>query len=88
MPVHTGTTVKLVSCRHRINGGTSATCKLTINGSDATGFTAMSVTTSSGHTDPADVALADGDLIALVVTAVDAAPTDLTVSLILETTYI
>lgn len=88
VPVHAGTSVALSACRHRINSGTSATCKLTKNGSDITGFTGMSVTSSSGHTNPDDVALADGDLIALVVTAVSSSPADLTVSLILETTYI
>jgi hypothetical protein len=75
-----GQTAALAWARYRINGGTSATVKLQKNGVDATGFTAISVTTTSASTDPADVALADGDLLALVVTAVSGTPMNLTFS--------
>jgi hypothetical protein len=81
-----GQTVKLVKARYRINGGTSATVKLQNNGSDITGFTGMSVTTTTAETDPTDVTLADNDLIALVVTAVSGTPKNLSVTLVLEHT--
>lgn len=66
--------MKLVSARHRINSGTSATVKLQKDGSDVTGFTGISVTIADTTTDPADVALTDGNRLALVVTAVSGAP--------------
>lgn len=82
--VKSGRTLKLVAARHRINSGTSATVKLQKNGVDITGFTALSVTTTSTTTDPADVTLADGDLIALIVTAVSGNPKNMTFTLYLE----
>ncbi len=82
----TGQSGKLVKARHKINGGTSATCKLQINDVDATGFTGISVTTTSTDTDPADITLADNDKLALVVTAVSAAPTNLSFTIFLEFT--
>lgn len=84
VPVAPGRTVKLAAARYKINSGTSATVKLQINGVDATGFTAMSVTTTSTTTDPTDLALADGDRLALVVTAVSGSPKNLSFSLYLE----
>lgn len=82
--VPTGQEAKLTWARHRINAGTSVTAKLTKNGVDVTGFTGISVTTTSANTDPADVALADGDLLALVVTAVSATPKNMTFSVGIE----
>ena len=84
VPVKSGTTVKLIAVRHSIQSGTSATVKLTKNGTDITGFTSMSVTTTDTSTDPTDVTLADNDEIALVVTAVSGTPKHLTVTLIYE----
>jgi hypothetical protein len=78
--VPAGQTAKLTQARHRINSGTSVTAKLQINGADATGFTGMSVTTTSTTTNPADISLADGDLVALVVTAISGTPKNMTVS--------
>jgi len=76
--------VKLASARHRINSGTSATVKLQKNGADVTGFTAISVTPTSTTTDPTDVSLADGDRIALVVTAVSGSPINMTFTVFLQ----
>jgi len=81
-----GQTGSLVKARHKINSGTSVTCKLQINDVDATGFTSISVTTTAGQTDPANVALADNDKIALVVTAVSAVPTNLSFTIFIEMT--
>lgn len=84
VPVKSGRTVKLAKCKYKINAGTSVTCKLQINGSDATGFTAISVTTTAAETDPADITLADGDRLALVVTAVAGSPKNLSFTVVLE----
>lgn len=81
-------TVKLISARHRINSGTSATVKLQNNGSDITGFTGISVTTTAADTDPADVTLANNDLLSLVVTAVSGTPQNLSFTLFLEYTWV
>jgi hypothetical protein len=76
--------VKLVKCRYKINSGTSVTAKLQVNGSDATGFTGISVGTTAASTDPADITLADDDYVALVVTAVSGSPKNLSMTVILE----
>lgn len=81
-------TVKLISARHRINSGTSATVKLQKNGSDITGFTGISVTTSAADTDPADVSLANNDVISLVVTAVSGTPQNMSFTLFFEYTWV
>jgi hypothetical protein len=84
VPVYAGRTVKLAKCRYKINAGTSVTAKLQINGSDATGFTAISVTTTVAETDPTNISLADGDRLALVVTAVSGNPKNMTFTCVLE----
>ena len=81
-----GQTVKLVKARHRINAGTSVTCKLQKNDVDITGFTGITVTQTSADTDPADVVLADNDKLALVVTAISGVPQNLTFSIFIENT--
>lgn len=81
-------TVKLISARHRINAGTSATVKVQINGVDATGFTGMSVTTTSTDTDPTDISLANNDLVSIVVTAVSGSPQNLSMTLFFEYTWV
>lgn len=86
VPVASGQTTKLIALRARINAGTSATVKLQKNGVDITGFTGIVVTTTAATTDPADVTLADNDLIALIVTAVSVNPKNMSVSLYLEDT--
>lgn len=81
-------TVKLISARHRINSGTSATVSVQINGSNATGFASMSVTTTSTDTDPTDVSLSNNDVLAIVVNSVSGSPQNMSVSLFLEYTWI
>lgn len=84
VPVFAGRTVKLAKCRYKINSGTSVTAKLQINGVDATGFTGISVTTTTAETDPTNIALADGDRINLVVTAVSGSPQNMSFTIVLE----
>lgn len=79
-----GQTVKLVEARHVIGSGTSATVKLRRNGVDIAGFTGMSVTPTAALTNPADIALAAGDYIQPVVTAVSGTPKNLTLTIALE----
>lgn len=76
--------VTLDKVRHKINSGTSVTFKMQLNGADATGFTGISSTTTAATTDPADVAVADLDLLAPVVTAVSGTPKNLFVAALLK----
>jgi hypothetical protein len=73
-------TVVLDKVRYVINSGTSVTFKMQLSGSDMTGFTGLSATTTSTTTDPADVAVADTNRIAPVVTAVSGTPKNLTIT--------
>lgn len=82
VPVMAGTTVKLAKIRARIGSGTSATFKVQINGVDAvTGIVAVP---GGVVNDPADIPLADGDIIQVIITAVSVTPKNLTVTLILQ----
>ncbi len=81
-----GQTAKLVKVRYQLQAGTSATVDVEINGSGATGFTGISVTTTPAETDPADVVLSDNDEIAIVVTGVSGTPENMTFTLFLEHT--
>lgn len=81
-----GQTAKLVKVRYQLQSGTSATVDVEINGSGATGFTGISVTTTPAETDPADVVLSDNDEIAIVVTGVSGTPQNMTFTLFLEHT--
>jgi len=81
-----GQSAKLVKARHKINVGTSVTCKIQKNDVDVTGFTGISVTTTAANTDPADIALADDDKLALVVTAVAGTPQNMSFDVFLELT--
>ena len=81
-----GQTVKLVKARHKINVGTSVTCKLQKNGVDITGFTGILITTTAADTDPADVTLADNDKLALVVTGTSGNPQNMSFTIFLEYT--
>lgn len=84
VPVISGATVRIASVRYKINSGTSVTCKVQKNGVDATGLTGLSATTTAATTDPADITLADGDQLALVVTAVSGTPKNLTFTIFVE----
>jgi len=81
-----GQSAQIVKARHRINSGTSVTCKLQKNGGDITGFTGITVNTTASDTNPADVALADNDMIALVVTGVSGTPMNMTFTVFVEYT--
>jgi hypothetical protein len=82
-----GQVVKLVKVRCQIAAGTSATFKVQRNGSDATGFTGIVATTTAADTDPADITLADNDVLQLAVTAVSGTPQNLTVTLVFEHSF-
>jgi hypothetical protein len=82
----TGQTAKLASCSYKISGGTSVGAKLTKNGSDATGFTGISVTPTAASTTPTAVTLADGDFIALVTSSPTGSPLNLSFSIFVEYT--
>lgn len=84
VPAEAGRVVTLTRCRYKINSGTSATVKMQKNGADITGFTGITVSTTAATTNPADVALADMDLLTLVVTAVSGTPRNLNFSAILR----
>lgn len=86
--VHSNETVVIDSVRYVINSGTSVTFKLQQNGSDVTGFTGISCTTTAASTDPTDVALANNDKLAPVVTAVSGSPKNMTVSVALKRTVL
>lgn len=92
VPVPAGRTAKIIAARHRINSGTSVTCKLQrapgAGGAfaDIAGFTGISVTTAAASTDPTDVALTDNDVIALVVTAIAGTPRNMSFTVYVEYT--
>jgi len=79
-----GQTARIIEARYRIGAGTSATVKLQKNGSDITGMTGISVTTTQATTTPTAVSLAAGDHIQPIVTAVSGAPQNMTVTLTIE----
>jgi peptidoglycan/xylan/chitin deacetylase (PgdA/CDA1 family) len=81
-----GQTAKIVEVIHEIGSGTSATLKLQKNGTDLTGFTGIEVKTEKKTTDPADQAVANGDVIAPVVTAVSGTPKNLSFAIVVEHT--
>lgn len=84
VPSSAGYTVKIKSCRHKINSGTSATVKLQTDGADLTGFTGIVVTTTATTTNPSDLFLASDTRLALVVTAVSGTPKNLSFTVYLE----
>lgn len=86
--IPSGGTANLVDTRYRINAGTSATVKLQRNGSDITGYTGISVTTTSSDTNGPDTALSNNDMIALVVTSVSGTPTNMSFTLFLQYSWI
>ena len=78
-----GQTATVVKARHRINSGTSANVKLTKNGSDLTGYTNITVNTTASDTTSSQ-ALADNDLIALVVNSVTGTPKSISFTVFVE----
>lgn len=81
-----GQTAKVAKVLHEMGSGTSATLKLQKNGSDLTGFTGIEVKAEKKTTDPGDQSLADGDVIAPVVTAVSGTPKNLSFAIVIEHT--
>lgn len=81
----TGQTASIVKARHSINSGTSATVKLTRNGGDIAGYTGITVNTTPSDTTQTQ-ALTDNDELALVVTAVAGAPTNMSFTIFIEYT--
>lgn len=81
-----GETVEVESVTHKINSGTSVTWDLTKNGSNVTGFTSLSSTTTSTNTNPTNQSLADGDKVKPDVSAVTGSPARWEVTLVLKHT--
>lgn len=79
-----GSTGTVTRAKHVVQSGGPATVKLTKNGTDLTGFTGISVTTTASTT-TGSAAVIDGDLLALVVTSVTGTPKNLTFTITLET---
>lgn len=77
-----GLTATLTAVRYVIRAGTSATFKVQKNGVDMTGFTGIAAGTTAATTTPTAVSVADGDAVAVVVTAVSGSPDSLTVELV------
>ncbi len=77
-----GQTAALAAVRYATTSGT-ATVSVRRNATGATGFTGLSVTSTAATTDPANVALADGDYLDLDITAVSS-PVDLRVTVFVE----
>lgn len=86
IPVPAGQTVSAVGARHRINSGTSATISVQRNGLDLADWVGRIVTTTATTINPTPATLADGDMMALVVTAVSAVPKNMSFSLYLDYT--
>ncbi|MCU1588789.1 MAG: hypothetical protein JWP11_45 [Frankiales bacterium] len=76
--VPAGQSVTLVRARHGLVSGGTATVKLQHNGADIADWTGIAVTTAETLLDTTDVAIADGDRLSLVPTALaGATPTGL-----------
>lgn len=78
----TGQTAELVAVRYKTVSGT-ATISVRKNGTGATGFTSLSVTSTAATTDPTNVALASDDYLDVDITAVSSA-VDLAVTVFVE----
>ncbi len=87
--VKVGTTARIVRVRYFIEGGTSATFTLQLNGVDIDGLTGLSATTTPDDATPTtgpDGDLADFDRVKMIVTAVSGTPVVLTVGITVEYT--
>lgn len=86
-PVDADVVKQLVAVRYQIRNGTSVTFTVFQNGVSIPGLTNLSATPSAMYTPPVVPAnVADGDEFSIVVSAVNAGPDGLSVSLIFETT--
>lgn len=95
VPIRSSQTVKIARVEARLNNGavgTTVSFKVQKNGADIAGFGTTAsplvtpATTAWAETDPTDVALADGDELSVMVTAIAGAPQNLSVSVVLEHT--
>jgi hypothetical protein len=88
VPVAAGQTVKLARIVHvlQTGSGTSVTFDVRLNNVAVTGGAGLVADVTINIDDIADVALADGDKLQIVVTAVSGSPKNLTVGLVLEHT--
>lgn len=75
--------VQLVRARYKIASGTSATCTIKRNGSNATGFTGLSAAPTMAVTEPTAITVAEGDELLPEVTAVSGSPVGLTFQFVL-----
>ena len=80
----TGEEKKLVRADYSLKEGTSCTVKVLRNGTEATGFGALSVTSAGGSTAPTAIKLEEGDKLSIEVTAVSGTPKSPSVTLQLE----
>lgn len=82
--VPSGMVKKITKARYRINGGTSASAKIQVNGSDVSGWNTITATQTPAEITPTPIVLVNNDLVGLVVTNVSGSPYNLTVSLTIE----
>lgn len=78
-----GQTITLSAVKHRIRAGTSAQVKLQRNGVDVPGYDNIMVTQATTVTDAAEVALVEGDELALVVVGTSGAPMNMSFTVVL-----
>ena len=80
-----GQSVQIVKCIHKIQSGTSATVKITQNGSDLALLSNITVTQTLTSLVPASsILLNDGDTIDMVVTGVSGTPMNLSFTLLIQ----
>lgn len=75
----------IVWAKYVIGTGTSATCAIQRNGTNVTGFTGLVASTTAGQTTGSQ-AISDGDMIAVVITAISGSPANLSFSIAFEST--
>lgn len=89
VPVVAGQEAKLVGVRYKIESGTQVKFRLQKNAANITGFGTegepLKATTVAATTEPAAVALANNDLLTIVISAVEGTPVGLAVTLYVET---
>ena len=84
VPVPAGRFARISGCRTKINSGTSVTLSIQKNGVGVTGFTGLGAGTAAAETMPTPVDCANGDSLAMVVSAVSGTPKNLTVTLYID----
>jgi len=82
-----GQTAQIVGYKAVIHSGTSATLSLQKNGSAVTGITGVTITTTAGGASGLTVSLADGDMLAPVISSTSGGPQNLSLSVFYEVTH-